>query len=149
MPTIKFEFNPFKVLGLELSEDADKADVLERGAEFLKDQVLKYMGQQNSPVGGYGTFKGLTKEYARTKKAGGGSPVPNLEFSGKLKDAIETYTTENKIGIRVKGKQALVADGHCNHSGESKIPQRTFIPADGENWKPAILSGIGRIIKSS
>lgn len=146
---VKFEFNPFTTLDIDAPEGDAKREALERGAEYLREQVVRYMGNQNSPVAGHGAFKALSKDYAERKKAEGGTPVPNLELHGDLKDAIQTYVSGNKIGIKVTGKQGKVADGHCNLSGDSELPMRRFIPDEDEMWKSTIMAGIGRIIRSS
>lgn len=147
---IKFEFNPFKQLGVELPEGADKRDALEGAAEFLREKVIEYMGQGNSPVAGYRKFPALSKDYKREKVSQGGAPIPNLELAGDLKDAIEVYVKGNRIGLKITGKEGKKADGHCNHSGESELPLRRFVPdsEEDETWKKSILQGIGRIIES-
>lgn len=144
---IKFEFNPFKQLGVELPEGADKRAVLEEAAEFVREKVLEYMGNQVSPVAGHGRFPALSKDYKERKVQLGGSPVPNLELFGDLKDAIQVYVTGNRIGVKITGKEAKKADGHCNHSGDSELPLRRFVPDEGETWKKAILDGAARIIE--
>ena len=146
--TVRFEFNPFEATGAELPEGADKADALEEAAQFLREEVLNYMGNENSPVAGHGAFPKLSKEYARRKREAGHPAVPNLEFDGDLKDAIQVYPKGNRLVIEVTGAEGAKADGHCNLSGDSSLPLRRFIPDDGEQFKRPILEGIARIIKS-
>lgn len=146
--TCRYVFNPFEETGAELPEGADKRDTLDEAAAFLREQVLSYMGDENSPVSGYGRFPSLSKEYAARKSAQGGSPVSNLELSGSMKDAIQVYSEGNRLVIEVTGAEGAKADGHCNLSGDSSLPLRRFIPDEGETFKRPILEGIARIIKS-
>lgn len=144
---IKFEFNPFEELGLEMQKGEEKRAALERAAGLLKDRVLEYMEAATSPVAGHGRFPALSKGYKAKKVSEGGLPFPNLELDGDLKSAIQTYVSGNRIGLKVTGKQAKVADGHCNLSGDSELPLRRFIPDDGEMWKRDILAQIGQAIE--
>lgn len=146
--TVRFEFDPFQATGEPLPEGADKNEVLEAASEYLLEQVLGYVGNKTSPVAGHGSFPGLSKEYAARKKAQGLPPVPDLVLSGEMLDAVTTYAKGNRIGIEVTGDQGAKADGHCNHSGESELPLRRFIPDEGEQFKRPILDGIRRIIRS-
>lgn len=145
---VRYEFDVFDATGAELPEGADKADTLDEAATFLREQVIAYMGNENSPVAGHGAFPKLSKEYARRKREAGHPAVPNLEFDGDLKDSIEVYSKGNRLVIEVTGDEGAKADGHCNHSGDSTLPLRRFIPDDGEQFKRPILEGIARIIKS-
>ena len=145
---VRFTFNPFDETGAELPKGADKSEALEEAASFLRENVLEYMGNQNSPVAGYRKFKGLSKKYAEKKKKDGYPAVPNLEYFGDLKDAIKVYPKGNRLVIEVTGQEGAKADGHCNHSGESQIPLRRFIPDEGVTFKSPILNGIARIIKT-
>lgn len=146
--TVKFEFDVFKATGEALPEDGDKESVLEGAAEFLLESVLSSVGNQRSPVAGYGAFPKLSKAYAKRKKAEGAPPVPDLVLSGEMLDSMQTYTRGNKIGIKLTGQQGAKADGHCNLSGDSTLPLRRFIPGEGEQFKADILDGIRRIIRS-
>lgn len=146
--TVRFTFDPFDATGVDLPEGADKKDVLEAGAEYLLEQVLGHVSKQASPVQGHGRFPSLSKDYAAKKKAAGHPAIPNLLFDGDLMDAVRTYAKGNKIVIEVTGEQGAKADGHCNLSGDSELPLRRFIPDEGEKFKPAILNGLARIIKT-
>lgn len=144
---IKFEFNPFEELGLEMKRGEEKRAALEHAADVLKDQILNYMGNATSPVSGHGRFPALTKDYKEKKVAQGGSAIPDLELFGDLKDSIQTYVRGNRIGVKITGKEAKKADGHCNLSGKSELPLRRFIPDDDEMWKRDIMAQIGEAIE--
>jgi hypothetical protein len=62
-------------------------------------------------------------------------------------EAIKTEVSGNTVTVKVTGKQGAKADGHCNHSGESRIPLRRFIPTAEETFKQPILNGIKKIIR--
>ena len=144
---VRFTFDPFETTGTEIG-NGKKADVLDEACDYLREEVIRYMSEQKSPVAGHGSFPALSKEYAKVKKAAGHPAIPNLEFDGALKDAIKTYPKGNKLVIEVTGSEGAKADGHCNHSGDSDLPLRRFIPADGEKFKRPIIEGIARIIKA-
>lgn len=146
--TVSFEFDPFELTGEELPEGAKAKDVLEDVAQYVLEETLSHVGEEKSPVAGHGAFKKLSKAYASKKRADGHPPVPNLLFTGDMLDALKTKRRGNKVIIEISGKQGDKADGHNNHSGESELPLRRFIPTEDETFKPKILDGIRRIIKA-
>lgn len=145
---VRFEFDPFEELGEDLPDGADRREVLEACADYIRDSVLEYVGSQNSPVSGHGSFPSLSKEYAKRKREAGHPPVPNLELSGEMLSSIRARVRGTSIVIDVAPSQADKADGHCNHSGDSDLPLRRFIPAADETFKKPIIDGIKRIIRS-
>lgn len=147
MADVKFEFDPFELAGIEPPERAsDRREALSEISEFVLEQVLSHVGDQNSPVAGYGKFPALSKSYKEFKRSEGGTPVPNLELSGDMLNALKVKSTrEGTIVMQITGKQGDKADGHNNHSGDSSLPLRRFIPAEDETFKRGILEGIARI----
>jgi len=145
---VRFEFNPLKELDIELPEDADRDEVLDAAAEYLKDQILNACSKQRSPVDGT-KFPKLSKDYKAFKKAAGHPGIPNLEFSSDMLSAVDVYRKGNRIVAEVTGDQSDKADGHCNHSGDSSLPLRRFIPLKGEDdgFSEKIMNGIERIIR--
>ncbi len=146
---VRYTFNVFEATGTELPKGADKSAMLDEAASFLREAVIESMDSQNSPVAGHGAFRKLSKDYAAKKRKMGGAPVPDLELSGDLKQAIKVFATGNRLTIEVTGDQGGKADGHCNHSGASELPLRRFIPDSDETFKRPILQGLARIIKNS
>lgn len=126
------------------------ARVRERVADevgnFLVEQTLIALEQEKSPVAGEGAFKALSPEYAKLKKREGGTPKPNLELSGDLKDQIDFKPTKSGVIVGVFGDRAPAADGHNNLSGKSKLPKRRFLPDAGQNYKKDIQTEVNRII---
>lgn len=139
---VKFEFNPFDITGREPKKN--KADALEEIKFLVHAEILRYVSQGKSPVAGYGNFPKLNKQYAKSQK--GGNTLPNLELTGDMLSALEITSKGNKIVVEVPGKEADKADGHNNHSGDSKLPLRRFIPAEDEFFKRQIENSIKEII---
>lgn len=143
---VEYEFNPFKELGIDPPEKGKKK-VLDAVGGYLVTAIIDYCGEQNSPVAGRGKFKKLSKDYAAYKKSQGKPPIPNLELFGDMLDALKFKVSGDSIILAIKGKQGDKADGHCNHSGESDLPERRFIPDDRETFKRPILDGVRSILK--
>lgn len=138
--TVKFEFDPFE----GKTTPKEKRAALEEISFLVHAEILRYVASGNSPVGGYGKFEKLTKNYANSQK--GGSRLPNLELTGDMLSALEVKPRGGKIVVQITGKEGDKADGHNNHSGESKLPTRRFIPKDDEVFKRSIESSIKQII---
>jgi hypothetical protein len=116
-------------------------------ADLIREEILSHVADQNSPVAGHGKFPKLNKEYKEKKKGEGLPGLPNLEFSGDMLDALEVYPVRGGvIRVEISGEEAPKADGHNNHSGDSTLPLRRFIPDDGETFKKKILSGVRDIL---
>lgn len=117
-------------------------------ADLLREEILSYVATSNSPVSGHGKFPGLSSSYRERKIQEGLPGDPNLEFSGDMLDALEVYPVRGgKIRVEISGKEGEKADGHNNHSGESDLPLRRFIPAKGETFKRDILSKVREILE--
>lgn len=146
---IQYEFDPFKELGLEPPErSADRKAALREAADFIHESILEKVGDTVSPVAGRGKFKRLDKEYAELKAQESSSAIANLELSGEMLDALKSTVKGNKIVTGITGSQAGKADGHNNFSGDSRLPERRFIPKsdDGETYKKDILNGVKAIL---
>lgn len=145
---VKFEFDPFLLVEAEpLSRDVKKA-ALSDIADFVLESVLSNVGSQKSPVQGHGSFPKLSKSYKSIKDDEGGTPIPNLELTGAMLSALEVKRKGDTLVLQIAGREAAKADGHNNHSGDSTLPLRRFIPTETETFKRDILSGISRIIES-
>lgn len=113
--------------------------------EYLVEQILSNVGDQKSPIDG-SKFQALSKDYKKIKKSDGAGDKPNLENSGKMLRALDYKVTEDGLKLGVFGKEAPIADGHNNLSGDSLIPERRFLPDKGETFKKDINKGIESII---
>lgn len=109
------------------------------------EQILLSVGDQKSPLDG-SKFQALSKEYKKIKEADGAGTKPNLENSGAMLRALDYKLTQEGLKIGVFGKEAPVADGHNNLSGDSDLPERRFLPDTGESFKNSIDKGVQSII---
>lgn len=143
---VEYRFNPFEGVTLKRT---DKAKAKAEIADLIKTRVLEYVGNQNSPVSGRGKFKKLNRSYKAEKEASGRPGVPNLEFRGDLLDSVRVKFEGDESVLYVLSRESDKADGHNNHSGQSTLPERRFIPKaeDGETFKRDILSEIDAIIR--
>lgn len=148
---VEYKFDPLKIAGVKKSEVPRKAldDILSKVADYVKESVLSYVGEETSPVSGRGQFKKLSKDYSKEKKELVGNTKPNLESSGALLDSVKVIEKGTALVLTVDSDEMDKADGHNNFSGESKLPTRRFIPkaSDGETFKRDILDGIKQIVK--
>lgn len=144
--TVKYEFFPFEEI--EDIPDSKKSAALNQIGEYIHESILSYVGDQKSPVQGYGAFPKLNPDYKKYKASEGGSPIPNLELSGAMLSALKVKKSGESITISISGKQGDKADGHNNHSGDSTLPLRRFIPDEGETFKKDILNGVREILRS-
>lgn len=120
--------------------------VAEEVGNYLVETTLISIEQGKSPVSGEGNFKALSKNYAELKKREGGTPKPNLELNGDLKDQLDFEVTKDGVRIGVFGDRAPAADGHNNLSGKSALPKRRFLPSEGQNYKRDTVKEVERII---
>lgn len=138
------EIDPFDGISVPASARKQIAEVI---GEFLVEQTQMKLGDSESPVEGYGRFQDLSEAYADHKKEEIGHDDPNLEFSGKMRDALTFKTrADGTIEIGVFGSQATKADGHNNLSGESRLPTRRFIPGEGESYDSEITQQVEELI---
>ena len=141
---VSYQFNPYEIVGKDSPSSHKRGDAMYDMADAIKEEILGYMESANSPVKGYGRFPALSKAYKSRKSALGGSSIADLELFGDMKAALQVRPNVRRgvITVEVIGKQGDKADGHNNHSGDSSLPLRRFIPADGETFKRAITSKI-------
>lgn len=147
---VEFVFDPFEATGESVPKGANKREVLDEISDYVKESILDAVGSHKSPVKGYSWPK-LSKDYKKFKESSGHPGVADLQFSGDLLDALQVKKTRgNKIKVVIEGAQAPKADGHNNHSGESQLPLRRFIPSadDGDEFKSDIIDGIAQIIRT-
>ena len=146
---VEYIFDPFEITNRDPLPKDKRAEALDDISNFVLETVLQHVGESTSPVSGrYGKFQALSKAWKAKKEEEGGTPIPNLEFTGSMLSALECNIKGGKLVLRIKGSESDKADGHNNHSGESKIPTRRFIPleSDGETFKKEIINGIKTII---
>lgn len=149
---VSYVFDPFEIAGVDpdnLSE-SDKTSVLEEVSDLVLTQVLKDTSQGLSAVTGRQWKITLNEDYAKRKQAAGGTPIANLELEGDLLQAVRIVREgDTKLKLFVEEDQSDKADGHNNHSGDSKLPRRRFIPNedDGDTFRAGINKQITKVVK--
>jgi len=135
--------------GLDVPVKIKKAAAREIG-ELLVDAVLIQVGNQKSPLKGLPWPK-LSKKYKAFKLSKNLPGKANIEFSGKTLDAYKfKVKPSGNIELGVFGKKtAPIADGHNNISGDSKLPLRRWIPAEGDEFKPDIAEQAEKIVREA
>lgn len=113
--------------------------------DYLVESVLSEVAEGRSPVSGE-SFPALNREYKKIKVAQGGQPIPNLELSGGMLSSLEYRGSGNKIEIGVWGDEAGKFDGHNNFSGDSALPKRRALPAEGQHFKASIEAEVEKIV---
>ena len=126
---------------------SDRSKALREVGQYLVEAILSDVGDTRSPVTGR-MFKKLSADYAEKKSEESSSPVANLELSGDMLDSLDFKVVGDKVEVGIWGSEADKADGHCNHSGKSDLPERRFIPAKGENFRPEIRGEVESILES-
>ena len=128
-----------------------RSSVKNQIGEFIINESLRMISSGRSPVKGI-EFAKLNAEYAQREK--GGDRTPNLELEGDLLDAY-TFRSDNRldefieIGVFEGSGEVPKADGHNNHSGDSDLPVRRFVPLEKEEYKQPIVNGIKQIIREN
>lgn len=115
--------------------------------------MLDIVGDGESPVEGFGSFRKLSKDYAKLK----GTSLANLELEGDMLSAL-TYEVEEgnwsvKVGV-FDPEEAIKLYGHnTGFKGhpwlEGKAPQRKVVPDKKENFVSQISQGIDDIIQEA
>jgi hypothetical protein len=146
---VVYEFDPFEETGLDQpSSKKDRAQALADIAEYVRDEILQYVGEGKSPVSGGAWKRGLSPEYKKVKEELSGVSFANMELHGDMLDALEARVVGNKIRVGwFGGPEAAKADGHNNFSGESTLPTRQSIPKPDESFKRPIITGMKAIAK--
>jgi hypothetical protein len=143
----RFEFDPFDYAKVTKPKGKKLSAILDEVADLVKESVLLDIGNSRSPVNGR-SFKSLSPDYRKEKEAKGGSGKADLELSGSMLDALTVKKTSNgKLQILVDDpSQQGKVDGHNNFTGQSKLPERKFIPDESEDFRPAIRKKIKTLI---
>jgi hypothetical protein len=145
---VEFLWDPEEATELDIPRGY-KEEARKEIADFILEKVLEYTADGKSSVDGRPWAK-LSKEYKKHKEAEGSGGEANLQLSGDMLDALRAEANGTKIKLFVAGSESDKADGHCNHSGESELPLRRFIPSndDGESFSKEIVDGVRDIIKN-
>lgn len=123
-----------------------KERAIDEVGNYLVEQTIVNSSQGKSPVSGEGNYPALSPIYKKKKVEEGGVPKPNLELEGAMYDETDFVATKDGLKIGVFGERAAAADGHNNLSGKSKLPQRRFLPDEGQRYRKDIETEAQRII---
>lgn len=138
--------NLFDEIGQDLPRDV-KQQAAESIGEYLVEQIILSVAGGKSPIAGEGTFKKLSQNYKKKKVALTGEDKPNLSFTGEMLESLDyKVLPDGSVEVGIYGDDAGKADGHNNFSGESRLPQRRFLPAEGQEFKRDILKEAEKII---
>lgn len=140
---IYFEFDPFELSGVEPPKK-NVREIKKRIANLVLEEVLTSVGQSRSPVAGEGWKATLSAAYKKVKSKVSGNTKANMELYGDMLDELECIVNSSgKLELRIQSSsEAPKADGHNNHSGMSALPQRRFIPDQGQTFKRDIINKI-------
>lgn len=116
--------------------------------ELILDHILKRVGNAKNPFTGQ-SYPGLSKDYKKQKKEDGAPGIANLENTGNMLDSLSYSTTNEGIKIFIKGDTAPQADGHNNFSGDSRLPERQFLPKEDESFPSQLLRDVQSIISEN
>lgn len=134
-----------------LPDDVQSA-VKNRVGEFLVEQVLRTVGDSQSPVAGE-SWPALSTEYKKRKSAEGGTPSPNMELHGDMLASLDFEPTDAGIELGIFGSEAPKADGHNNFSGDSHLAelgkQRRFLPDAGQLFRSSIQKEVEAIVSDA
>jgi hypothetical protein len=126
--------------------DPVKDKIKEAVGDYLIEQTLLAVGEAKSPISGEGWKKTLSPSYKKEKAEAGGSLIANMELHGDMLSSLDYELTDEGVKIGVFGSEAPKADGHNNFSGESELPNRRFLPDEGQAYKDKIQRGVQEII---
>ena len=130
---------------LQRIDEVIAAEVMSNIGETVIRESKAMIAKGQSPVDGYGRFEKYKdpKKYPGKRKPA--SPV-NLKLEGDMLDAYQyrrTAKTKLEVGVR-DPKQAKKA--HAHNEGTADIPQRRFIPGEGESFAKPITRKVIDII---
>lgn len=140
-----FEFDPFDLTDTDVPID-NQDEALSEIADYVKTEILQYVGQGTSPVSGGRWKKALSPAYRKIKEKISGVGFANLEEYGDLLDALEAKVVDGKIQVGIwRANQVAKA---YNHNAGDTLPQRQFIPYEGDTFKSPIVEGMKQIAES-
>lgn len=134
----------FEVPSLEKVPKSKRDELLDEIGEYLLDSVLDYVGEAKSPVAG-GRYKStLSEAYADSQKMG--DTTANLDLTGGMLNSLQIITDPSSGTVTIGIFDTDETPKAYNHQVGDTIPQRQFLPNEGENFKAEILRGVGRIL---
>lgn len=149
-PKVTVKLSP----GLTKKIGALKTEIVnEEFAQIVGSGILnaakRLIASGTSPVRGFGRFAQYkdSKSYPAGKKSA--TPV-NLSLTGTMLSHLNYRRNQNKIefGILPDAPNKVKVIARVHNTGErADIPQRQFIPKDGQEFVPSIQALIRRLFK--
>jgi hypothetical protein len=146
-----YKFNPIDDLELNIPK-ANQREALEAAAEFLKEQMLDYIGEGKSPVDGGEWVRKLSPGYKAVKGEESSVNFANLELHGDFLDSLNVTVKGKSLVLDVGKDQYGKAEGHLTGqygSGNmSKGPTpREFMPQGKGEFKSKILADLKKLLE--
>lgn len=133
----------------ELEGVKDKTALANEIGELLVEEILQRVADSDSPVSGGRYKQTLSKEYRKYKIDETGSGDANLDLTGEMLSSLDYRVRGTTVEIGLfDPTNAGKADGHNNFSGRSRLPQRKFLPDEGETFKRDILALVNEKVDS-
>lgn len=143
---VAFEFDPIAETGIRVPASR-RSEALRDVADFVHESVLSNCGAGRTSVAAGAWKRGLSKEYKKRKAEESSVGFANMELHGDMLDALEVAIKRGRLTLQIEGDQAPKADGHNNHSGDSALPLRQFIPRKDETLTREIWRGVRDILE--
>ena len=138
---LRLEFDPFEVLGIKPPKDRELRDealtVSLNLSSLLGSRICRRRKITRQVARGSGHCPRHKKIRTRIRRHG-----CKPELTGDMPDALEVVRKRGtKLSLQIEGDEAPKADGHNNHSGDSPLPERRFIPKEGGDVAGHNLAG--------
>lgn len=147
---IKFDFDPIKATGIKVAKE-DRADALDEVATFVKESILSNCSDGKTSVKGGKWKRTLSPGYKKAKSEESSNLIADMELTGEMLDALETYVDGRRVAIEISGEQEGKAEGNLLGSyGRSPDPSkaREFMPhRKNQELAPEIMRGVTQILK--
>lgn len=147
---IRYNFDPMKATGIKVPKDS-REQALDEVATFVKEQILSNTADGRTSVKGGKWKRSLSPEYKKVKAEESSVGYANLELTGEMLDALETYVDGRRVAIEIGGDQEGKAEGNLLGSyGRSPDPSkaREFMPHKrGQELSPSIMRGVAEILR--
>ena len=147
MPITKTKISYFYDLSEQLEKANSKAEreaMKRRAGDILLDEIFEYTSNEKSPVKNQRSFKPLSPEYKKLKKAKGKGDKANLILFYDMLPSMKVKPV--KDGFELKITDPLEKKKAFNHntpkSGVNTSPKRQFIPKDDQDFKTGIKKKI-------
>jgi hypothetical protein len=148
------KFKPYKLDVLNEFDisipKSERRAALEAAADALKEAMLDYIGEGESPVSNGKWVRKLSKKYEEFKGELSSADFANLELTGEMLDSLSVEVEKNKLVIDVGSDQYGKAEGHITGEyGENwkKRYPRQFMPQGEQKFKRDILQQIKDALK--